>query len=47
MIPGDYAVVDSWKYPERKGTYLIKSVTTEVSVDSGGKQTIELERRIL
>jgi hypothetical protein len=47
MIPGDYAIVDSWKFPERKGTYLIKSVTTEVSVDAGGKQTIELERRIL
>ena len=47
MIPGDYAILDSWKFPERKGTYLIKSVTTEVSVDAGGKQTIELERRIL
>jgi hypothetical protein len=46
VVPGDYAVVDSWKYPERKGKYLIKSVTTEVSVTDGGKQTIELERRI-
>jgi hypothetical protein len=46
VVPGDYAVVDSWKYPERKGKYLIKSVTTEVSTTDGGKQTIELERRI-
>jgi len=46
VVPGDYAVVDSWKYPERKGKYLIKSVTTEVSVTDGGKQTIELERKI-
>ncbi len=46
VVPGDYAVIDSWKYPERKGKYLIKSVTTEVSVTDGGKQTIELERRI-
>jgi hypothetical protein len=29
MIPGDYAIVDSWKFPERKGTSLIKSVTTD------------------
>jgi hypothetical protein len=46
VVPGDYAVVDSWKYPERKGKYLIKSVITEVSTTDGGKQTIELERRI-
>ena len=46
VVPGDYAVVDSWKYPERKGKYLIKSVVTEVSTTDGGKQTIELERRI-
>jgi len=46
VVPGDYAVVDSWKYPERKGKYLIKSVTTEVSTTDGGKQTIELERKI-
>lgn len=46
VVPGDYAVIDSWKYPERKGKYLIKSVTTEVSTSEGGKQTIELERRI-
>jgi hypothetical protein len=46
VVPGDYAIVDSWKYPERKGKYLIKSVTTEVSTIEGGKQTIELERRI-
>lgn len=46
VVPGDYATVDSWKYPERKGKYLIKSVTTEISTSDGGKQTIELERRI-
>ena len=46
VVPGDYAIVDSWKYPERKGKYLIKSVITEVSTSDGGKQTIELERRI-
>ena len=47
MLPGDYAILDSWKFTERKGTYLIKSVMTEISMDAGGKQTIELERRIL
>lgn len=47
MVPGDYVVVDSWKFPERKGKYLIKSVATEISTSAGGKQTIELERRIL
>jgi len=46
IVPGDYIVVDSWKYPERKGKYLVKSVSTTVSTDNGGKQTIELERRI-
>lgn len=46
MKPGDIAIVDSWKYPERKGKYLIKSVTTEVSTTDGGKQVIELERKI-
>lgn len=42
---GDYAVLNSYKYPERKGTYLIKSVATSISVE-GGRQVIELERRI-
>ena len=42
---GDYAVLNSYKYPERKGTYLIKSVTTTFGVN-GGRQEIELERRI-
>ena len=46
IVPGDYIVVDSWKYPERKGKYLVKSVSTTVSTDNGGKQVIELERRI-
>jgi hypothetical protein len=46
IIPGDYIVVDSWKYPERKGKYLVKSVSTTVSTTDGGKQVIELERRI-
>ena len=42
---GDYAVLNSYKYPERKGTYLIKSVATSFGVN-GGRQEIELERGI-
>jgi hypothetical protein len=42
---GDYAIIDSYKYPERKGTYLIKSVETSFGVN-GGRQKIELERKI-
>lgn len=45
VTPGDYAVIDSYKYPERKGTYLIKSVETTFGVN-GGRQKIELERKI-
>lgn len=45
VVSGDYAVIDSYKYPERKGTYLIKSVKTSFGV-SGGRQIIELERRL-
>jgi hypothetical protein len=44
-VPGDYAIIDSYMYPERKGTYLIKSVETSFGVD-GGRQKIELERKI-
>lgn len=46
IVPGDYIVIDSWKYPERTGKYLVKSVQTIVSTTDGGKQIIELERRI-
>lgn len=42
---GDYAYINSYKYPERVGKYLIKSVNTSFGV-SGGRQVIELERRI-
>lgn len=42
---GDYVILNSYKYPERKGTYLVKSVNTTFGVD-GGRQEIELERRI-
>jgi hypothetical protein len=42
---GYYAVLNSYKYPERKGKYLIKSVATTFGVN-GGRQEIELERRI-
>jgi hypothetical protein len=45
VVPGDYAIIDSFLYPERKGTYLIKSVETSFGVD-GGRQKIELERKI-
>ena len=45
VTPGDYAIIDSYKYPERKGTYLIKSVDTSFGI-GGGRQKIELERRI-
>lgn len=46
MNPGDYAIINSYKMPERNGTYLIKSVDTDFGV-KGGRQKIELERRIL
>lgn len=42
---GDYAYINSYKYPERVGKYLIKSVNTTFGVN-GGRQLIELERRI-
>jgi hypothetical protein len=45
VTPGDYAIIDSYKYPERKGTYLIKSVEISFGI-GGGRQKIELERRI-
>jgi hypothetical protein len=45
VVPGDYAIIDSYMYPERKGTYLIKSVETSFGVD-GGRQKIELERKL-
>lgn len=43
--PGDHAIIDSYIYPERKGTYIIKAVETSFGVN-GGRQRIELERRI-
>lgn len=43
---GDYAVIASYKNPERNGTYLIKSVETSCGVN-GGRQIIELERKVL
>ena len=33
-------------YPEKDGVYLVKSVNTKFGVGLGGKQTIELERKI-
>ena len=46
MNPGDYAILNSYKMPERNGTYLIKTVYTLFGVN-GGRQKIELERRVL
>lgn len=46
MNPGDQAIINSYKMPERNGTYLIKSVNTSCGV-GGGRQKIELERRLL
>jgi hypothetical protein len=43
--PGDFVQLDSYIYPERKGKYLVKSVTSEIGM-GGGRQNIELERRI-
>ena len=43
--PGDFIELDSYIYPERKGKYIAKAVTTELGV-GGGRQNIELERRI-
>lgn len=43
---GDGAVIISNKFPERKGTYLIKSVDTEFSVNAGYKQNIEIQTKI-
>lgn len=46
MNPSDQAIINSYKMPERNGTYLIKSVDTMCGVN-GGRQKIELERRLL
>lgn len=46
MNPGDHVVINSYKMPERNGTYLIKSVDTTFGT-GGGRQKIELERRVL
>lgn len=43
--PGDLVELDSYIYPERKGKYLVKSVTTEIGI-GGGRQAIELERKV-
>lgn len=43
--PGDHAIIRSYKYPERDGTYLVKSVKTVFGVN-GGRQHIELERKL-
>ena len=43
--PGDFVQLDSYIYPERKGKYVVKSVTSEIGM-GGGRQNIELERRI-
>ena len=43
---GDHAIINSYKMPERNGTYIIKSVETTCGVN-GGRQKIELEQRIL
>jgi hypothetical protein len=43
--PGDHAIIRSYKYPDRDGTYLIKSVKKVVGV-KGGRQLIELERKL-
>lgn len=42
MRHGDIAKITSKKLPERNGNYLIKSVTRELSVDVGYKQTLQL-----
>jgi hypothetical protein len=42
---GDHAIIRSYKYPERDGTYLVKSVKTTFGVN-GGRQNIELERKL-
>lgn len=46
MRHGDYVRLVSYKLPERNGTYLIKDVETSFGVN-GGRQIVELERRIL
>lgn len=46
MRHGDYVRLVSYKLPERNGTYLIKSVDTTFGIN-GGRQIVELERRIL
>lgn len=46
VTPGDHAIINSYKMPERNGTYIIKSVETKCGVN-GGRQKIELEQRIL
>lgn len=46
MRHGDYVRLVSYKLPERNGTYLIKDVQTSFGIN-GGRQTVELERRVL
>ena len=46
MNSGDYVILNSYKMPERNGTYIVKGVTLTAGV-KGGNQKIELERRIL
>ena len=44
-LPGDSAVLRDRDYPEKDGTYFVKSVTTEFSKD-GGKRIVELGFRL-
>ena len=43
---GDVVNYKNIDIPEKDGTYLVKAVTTTISSDKGGKQTITLENRL-
>jgi len=44
--PGDAVRIIHKLYPEKDGVYLTKSVRTKFGASFGGKQTIDLERKI-
>lgn len=42
---GDTVILDDKKLPDRKGSYLVKSVTTTFG-QGGGRQKIEIDRKV-
>ncbi|XZQ03136.1 hypothetical protein ACJVDK_13020 [Pedobacter sp. MW01-1-1] len=44
--PGYSAVLNDTEYPERNGSYLIESVVTSMSAESGFRRKVNLERKL-